>query len=151
MKKKTIAIKEAWWVWLGEESAIRVENESEARSLLLQSGKEYDICNSYNRSDCASPVAELLWNTPLGEGESFHKTVISPLVIVLHNKELRKVVYNIPPSKQASLFKGWYELEPELPAWIPNQYNAAINDVDCLIVKSKKPLIEQLRNKWPNI
>lgn len=147
-KRKVINLNEAWWVWIGEDPAIRVETQKEAMDLLQSKGKDYTIRNSYGRSDFASPVVELLWNTPVPEGQSFHKTVISPVMFVKYNNDIRKMIEYIPPSKSTSLFKSWYELEPELPAWIPNQYNEAVNDSNCLIIKGKKSIVDQLNNKF---
>lgn len=146
-KQKVIGLCEAWWVWLAEQPAVRIATEAEAKALMLAEGK--DISNSHNRWDMASPVAELLWNTPLPDGETFHKTVISPVAMLLHNGKLRKFICPLSPSKLASTSKGWYALEPDLPAWWPHQFHAAFNDPEVLVLRGKKPLKEQLDAKWP--
>ena len=148
-KREVIGMTEAWWVWLGEEPAIRVVTEADATSLMLAQGREYGIANSHNRSDSARPVVELLWTDPLPAHCSHHKTVVSPVSFVLHGGKLRKVIYPLSPSRLASISKDWYAAEPRLPAWWLRQYHAAINDPEALVVRGKKPLVFQLAERWP--
>lgn len=82
MAKQVVGMNEAWWVWLGEQPAIRVETAAEAASLMLAQAKEYGIANSRGRYDMAAPVVELLWDVPLPEDKDFHKTVISVIPTV---------------------------------------------------------------------
>lgn len=145
-KRKVIGLQEAWWIWLGEDPAIRVESEEEVKNLILNKGKDYNIKNSHGRYDMACPVAEIVWSDPLPEGKKFHKTVISPLILVLHNNKIKKMIEHLSPSKLASVSKSWYNLEPQIPAWIPNQYNNAYNNKEVLVIKGKKSILEQLNN-----
>lgn len=150
-KRQVIGLTEAWWAWIGGNPAIRLETESEARAMMLAQAKEYGITNDHGyRHDVASPVVEVLWNEPLADGKSCHKTVISPVTLVLHNGKLRKVIRPLSPSKLAATSKGWLALEPRLPAWWPQQYHSAINDPETLVVRGKKPLELQLAASWPN-
>jgi len=148
-KRQVIGLTEAWRVWLGESPAVRVATESEAKALILANGKEYGIANNQGRCDVASPVAELLWNTPLPDGEVFHKTVISPVNMVLHNGHLRKIIASLSPSRLATISRGWYALEPALPAWWPRQYLAAVQDSAVLVLRGGKSLRNQMDAKWP--
>lgn len=148
-KREIIGMSEAWWVWLGEQPAIRVATEVDAASLMLAQGSEYGIANSHNRCDMASPVVEVLWNVPLHDGKNHHKTVISPVLYILYKAKLRKVIQHLSPSKLASVSKGWEALEPKFPAWWPRQYHEAINDPEALVIRGKKPLELQLAARWP--
>lgn len=149
-KRKTIGLIEAWWVWIGEKKAVRVDTKEQALSL-LQQGQEYVYTNTNGCSDSASPVVEVIWNDPLPPGKTYHKTVISPVKYVLHNKQIVKVLRTMPPSKSVSLFKSWYKLEPELPAWYPNQYNDALNDPQTLVIKGNKSLLQELHKNMLEI
>ena len=145
---KVIGLTEAWWVWLGEEPAIRVASEEAAVNALIASGREYGIENSYGRSDMACPVAEILWDKPLPEGKRFHKTVFSPLTMVLHKGVVRKCIGRISPSKLAKLSKGWDQLEPKFPSWFPRQYNEALNNPDVFVLQGVRPFLDQLNEKY---
>lgn len=149
-KREIVGMKEAWWVWMGDEPAIRVETEAEARSLMLNHGREYGIRNSNNRCDMASPVVEVAWNDALPVGETCHKTVISPVVYVIHNGKLRKTIQPISPSELARITKEWSKQDHGLPAWLPRQYLAAMSDPETLIQRGKQPLEVQLNQRWPH-
>ena len=149
-KCELIGMREAWWVWLGEQPAVRLDTEADASTLMLENGREYGIMNNYNRCDQASPVVELIWNSVLPAGQSHHKTVCSPAVYVLHDGELRKMIRPLTPSKLEAATKGWKALEPKFPAWWAQQYHDSINDPDTLIVRGSKPLVIQLAARWPN-
>lgn len=149
MRRQLIGITEAWWVWLGEQPAVRVATEIEARELMLREGRDYELTNSFNRSDMACPVVELLWDEPLAQGKTCHKTVISPVMMVLRQGQLRKVVRRLTPSRFASTAKSWYELEPRMPAWWPRQYLSAVNDPETLVLRGSKSVEAQIAARWP--
>jgi hypothetical protein len=148
-KREVVGLTEAWWVWIGEKPAVRVATENEARELMLRDGRDYEFVNSFNRSDIACPVVEVLWNEPLPEGETFHRTVCSPVLMVLRRGQLRKVVSRLAPSKFANTAKSWFALEPGLPAWWPRQYLAAMTDPETLVLCGSKPLDAQIDERWP--
>jgi hypothetical protein len=148
-KRLVVGLTECWWVWLGEKPATRVTSEEEARALMLHEGRDYEAVNSFNRPDMATPVVEVLWNEPLPQGNTFHKTVCSPLLMVSRGGELRKVVRRIAPSRFQRTAKSWYALEPELTAWWPRQYLLAINDPETLVLRGSKPLECQIDARWP--
>lgn len=147
--RKVIGLTEVWWVWIGEEPAVRVATEVEAKELMLQEGRDYEDANSFKRPDMACPVAEVLWSEPLMDGQSYHKPVCAPVFMVLRRGQLRKVVRRLAPSKFTSMAKSWYAIEPELPAWWPNHYLAAINDPNTLVLRGSKPLEVQIDVRWP--
>lgn len=150
MKRKSMKFTEAWWVWVGDEPAVRVGSELEAMKLLLEEGKEYGIGNSFNRCDMASPILEVLWNKHLPEGATYHNAILAPFFVILHRGVPRKVIKPLTPSRLAQISRSWYALVPELPAWWPKQYDAAINDNAALKVRGKKkPLEDQLDARWP--
>ncbi|MEX3555549.1 MAG: hypothetical protein VB131_02605 [Burkholderia gladioli] len=148
-KREVLGLTEAWWVWVGEAPAVRVATESEARALMLRDGRDYEVPNSRGRSDMACPVAEVRWSDPLPEGQTFHKTVCSPVLMVMRLGQLRKVVRHLAPSKFNSTAKSWYALEPGVPAWWPRQYLSAVNDDETLVHRGSKPLTEQIDARWP--
>ncbi len=45
-KREVIGMTEAWWVWLGEEPAIRVVTEADATSLMLANENENAPCDA---------------------------------------------------------------------------------------------------------
>ncbi|CAG9260990.1 hypothetical protein BDI4_660046 [Burkholderia diffusa] len=149
-RRQTISLTEAWWVWVGEAPAVRVATEQEAIDVMLRHARDFEIGNSHGRSDVARPIVELLRSDPLPEGKCFHKVVFSPVRTVLRRGQLRKVVDHLSPSRFASIAKGWYELEPRLPAWLPRQYLAAINDPETLTLRGSKPIEAQIDIRWPN-
>lgn len=59
-KRQVIGLNEAWWVWLGEQPAVRVADKDEAMALMLTQGKEFGVANSRGRCDMATAVAEVL-------------------------------------------------------------------------------------------
>lgn len=148
-KREVVSFNEAWWVWIGDDGAVDVENEEQARDMLLKSGqeyKDYDLVNG--RPDFACPVVEIRWNDKLPAGETYHKTVVSPLTMVLHKGKIRKMIAHISPSKLAFIGKSWYALEPKFPAWLPNQYMQGYNNPEVCILKGKKSVVEQLNDKF---
>lgn len=142
---KVVKLREVWWLWLGEASAVSVASEEIAIERLLSEGKEYVVVNSFGRSDMACAEIEITWDKPLPEGESYHKTVSSPVFVVKHNGIARKCMQRLTPSKLASVSRGWNDLiKSNLPAWWPDQYRMGITSPEVLILKGKKPLELQL-------
>ncbi|WP_432262811.1 hypothetical protein [Cupriavidus sp. TMH.W2] len=148
-KREVIDLTEAWWVWVGEQPAVRVASAREARALMQREGRDCEQGNRFNRPDIACPVAELLWNEPLPQNATFHRTVCSPVSLVLRRGQLRKVVSRLAPSKFERTARGWYALEPRVPAWWPRQYLDAVDDPGTLVLRGAAPWIAQLDARWP--
>jgi hypothetical protein len=146
-KFKVISLRETWWVWLNNKTREEVGSKQAAIEKLLKEGcKLGDISK---RHDHARAIVEILWDMPLEEGESYHKAVLSPARLVLHGGNVRCIIDKLTPSRLASMSKSWLALEPDFPAWWPKQYHAAINDPKTLILRGKKPVIDQLKARWP--
>lgn len=150
MARKVIAQRECWWVWLGEEPAVRVDTEEEAVFLMCSQGHDYGIPNKHGRRDCACSVLEVIWDEPLPEDKDYHTSVISPIYMVLRKGHLRKFIHPKPPSKLRPIVKSWSSpVSNGFPAWWPDQYFSAINDPRVLKVRGKKVRIEdQLDKLW---
>lgn len=147
-KRQAVALREVWWVWIGEEPAVSVASEEAARQLLLSSGRDYSLGNSMGRSDMACAVAEIIWNEPLPDGQDYHKVVVSPSHLILHAGCVRRMIQRLTPSKLASVTNGW-PAKPGVPAWWPEQYNAALNDPNTLVLRGRRSAITQLAERWP--
>ncbi|GGM25450.1 hypothetical protein ACFQDN_21895 [Pseudomonas asuensis] len=148
-KRKVVSITEAWCVWTGEKSAVRLVTKSEALELLNHQGQDCAVTNSYFRFDMACPVAQILWNEPLEEGKTHHKIVTSPQLTVLRKGQLRTIIHPLPPSKFKSISKAWYDVESQHIGWWPEQYITGINDPDTLVLRGSKPLTDQIDARWP--
>jgi hypothetical protein len=149
-KRQVLGISEAWWVWVGEQPAVRVKDASEAHALLIAEGKDYRLPNSDKRPDFACPVAEILWSDPLPVGQAFHKTVISPVETILLNGNLRRIVGYMSPSRYTRTVRSWFDSGPGLYAWLPAQYDSAIADPEVLVLRGRKSIIDQLLSRWPD-
>ena len=150
-KCKVIGLNEAWWIWIDGQSAVRVASEQAAGDLLRTAPENLTTDDAGKRLNVANPVAELLWNKPLLPGQTFHKTVISPVSMVLHQGQCRKIVRHLSPSEFSRIAKGWLGLEPELPAWWPKQYSEACENPDVLVMRGKKSLCDQINARWPQV
>jgi len=147
-KRQIVALREVWWVWLGEDTAITVDSEGAARQLLLSKGRDYSLSNSTGRPDIACAVAEIVWNAPLPEGKTYHKVVLSPAALVVHQGYVRRIVRRLTPSRLAAVTKNWVE-RPGVPAWWPEQYHSAVNDPNALVLRGRREVAEQLAERWP--
>jgi hypothetical protein len=136
-KREIISIQSAWWVWLVEGKAIRVATEEEAAKLLRDHGAEYTGLKESHR-ELANAVREVLWNEPLPEGQTFHKTIFDPLKMLLYKGQARKILPRMSPSRLKRVPPEWADL-----------YRAADADSDVLSIKSGIPLVKQLEARWP--
>lgn len=146
-KREVIGLHEAWQVWL-DGCVTRVETEAEAKALLLANGKEYGNPGQSGSNDYACSRIEILWNTPLPFGQSFHKYVLSPVTMVVHHGQLRNYIQALSPSEFARSAKAWLALEPKLPAWWPRQYQAGLEDPEVLVLRGKQSIKVQLDTRW---
>lgn len=137
-RREIISIQSAWWVWLGRSDGIRVSTEEDAAKLLREQGAEYTGLDASHR-DLANAVREVLWNDPLPEGQTFHKTIFDPLMMVLYKGRARKILPRMSPSRLKRVPPDWADL-----------YRAADSDDDVLSIKSGIPLVLQLEARWPS-
>lgn len=145
MGKNIVEMREAYWVWLGENSAIRVASEDAVLSMYLECGQEFNVANSFGRCDQACKVLEIVWDEPLLEGKTCHKTIFSPVDIIKFNGEIRKVIRYQYPSRLVGLRKSWAKHGEN---WWPNEYDQAIVNPDVCVLRGRKSEIEQLAVKF---
>jgi DNA-binding GntR family transcriptional regulator len=114
-------------VWLGNREAVRVATEEEAAKLLCNHGAEYTGLEESHRS-LANAVREVLWNDPLPEGQTFHRTVFDPVMMVLYKGQARKILPRMTPWRLKRTNQDWADL-----------HRAADVDDDVLSIKSNSP------------
>lgn len=138
-RREIIDSRDAWWVWVGGNDAVRVKTEEAAAKLLCEHGGEF-TGEQESHCDLANAVREVLWNEPLPEGESFHKTVFDPLMMIVHKGKARKILPRMTASRLKRMPPDWADL-----------YRAADSDGEVLSIKPKIPLIEQLEGRRPSL
>ncbi len=153
-KRKTVGLTEAWWVWLGDASAIRVATQDEAIALLERDGKNCDVGNQHGRVDCACAVAQIVWNEPFHdasqEANGYHKVVMSPVLYVLWRGKVRKLLAaRMTPSKLAARRRSWEVDASGNRAWWPKQYDEAVNDPETVIPRGKRSLAQLMSESEP--
>jgi len=146
--RKVIKSKYGAMVWCHENERYEssdVSSIQEAIDILKLHGR--DVAKTLAAStDAARAFVEILWDTPLEDGQLYHKRIYAPVIFFLWDGEIKGRMYYERPSQLAKMREDWASLD----GWWPKQYDKARNDKNTLIIYNNdtKSPYEKAVAKW---
>lgn len=139
MSKRTIRwTREAYFLWLGGQPAVRLATREEAIEPLLEKGRPL----GEDHLDRVAKILEVCWSDPLPPDADHHKFIIGPVHTVLHRGLLRSLAPRMTPSALKRLGPS--------ASWWRNEHLAAQADSEVLLWRPGSPWFTQMDARWPS-